>query len=175
MKDEIYQFKISLPGSEPLVWRQVLVRHDETFESFHRIIQHVLGWGNYHMYVFTLKKKHILMPEMNDEEDSVYANEVSLNEMLTRAGQKFKYLYDFGDKWEHEILFEKKLPLEAGTFYPRCINGERAHPIEDCGGVWRFNEIVANPVEELARMEWDMKYDPLEFSTEAVNKRFRKS
>jgi hypothetical protein len=41
---------------------------------------------------------------------------------------------DFGDGWEHEILLEGILLREPKTKYPRCTDGERACPPEDCGG-----------------------------------------
>lgn len=42
---------------------------------------------------------------------------------------------DMGDIWEHTIQIEKALPAEAGVI-PRCIDGKRACPPEDCGGPW---------------------------------------
>ena len=48
------------------------------------------------------------------------------------------YSYDFGDGWVHEIQLEKILPREKDTSYPLCIDGKRACPPEDCGGVWGY-------------------------------------
>jgi hypothetical protein len=46
----------------------------------------------------------------------------------------FRYEYDFGDNWRHEVVIEKLLPIEAGIRYPKCIGGARACPPEDVGG-----------------------------------------
>jgi hypothetical protein len=178
MKDEIYQFKISLLWSDPPIWRQFQVHHDITFEELHHAIQQVMGWEDDHLYSFTLKgRQHILRPGMGaspDEEDEpVYANEVNLGEKIKRVGQKILYTYDFGDYWEHQIVFEKRVPLLANTLYPCCILGERACPPEDCGGIRRFNRIVANPAEELDDDGWDFSFDPLHFSVAEANDKLR--
>jgi hypothetical protein len=51
------------------------------------------------------------------------------------VGDKFFYVYDFGDDWRHEIEIEAILPPAPNGYYPSCIAGARACPPEDCGGV----------------------------------------
>ena len=55
----------------------------------------------------------------------------------------FIYAYDFGDDWRHKIDFEEVKPAELGVTYPRCIKGKRASPPEDCGGAWRYPDLLA--------------------------------
>ncbi len=60
----------------------------------------------------------------------------------------FTYEYDFGDGWEHEILFEGCPEKEPGKQYPMCLEGERACPPEDVGGIsgfYDFLEALADP------------------------------
>ena len=57
---------------------------------------------------------------------------------------KVVYRYDFGDDWRHEIVVEKIIPAEPGVAYPRCTDGRRDAPPEDCGGIWVFNEQFAD-------------------------------
>ena len=54
----------------------------------------------------------------------------------------FEYVYDFGDDWRHKIEVEKVLDLEAGVVYPVCLAGERACPLEDCGGPWAYAKMI---------------------------------
>jgi len=52
---------------------------------------------------------------------------------------------------QHDITLEKILPREAGTVYPRCIEGKRACPPEDCGGIGgyaEFLEAIGDPANE---------------------------
>jgi hypothetical protein len=64
------------------------------------------------------------------------------------AGARFEYLYDFGDSWLHVVDIEKPLTLDAEPKHAACIDGARARPPENVGGVSgyeRFLEIIADP------------------------------
>ncbi|MBI5934386.1 MAG: plasmid pRiA4b ORF-3 family protein [Chloroflexi bacterium] len=70
---------------------------------------------------------------------------------------KFRYEYDFGDSWIHELIVEKILPVEKGVQYPVCIKGKRACPPEDIGSVWGYNdflEAIANPNHPERNLAW---------------------
>ena len=60
------------------------------------------------------------------EGDGVDEQRVRLSQFVRQTGQKLRYKYDFGDGWEHELLLEKILPVEADVYYPRCLKGKRA-------------------------------------------------
>ena len=107
--------------------------------------------------------------------DEIDEDSVTLREALPAEGKKFGYDYDFGDSWDHDVLVEKILPMEAGVVYPRCVKGKRACPPEDCGGIWGYEELLetlkdpASPEYEEMR-EWvGRDLDPEAFSQEAVN------
>jgi hypothetical protein len=147
MKEKIFQFHISLIDSEPLIWRRFQVYSNMRFDEFHYLIQEVMGWEAFHPYEFRFKKHWILMPNADgnphQKEIQTYADEIHLSEMLKRVGQKFFYIYDFGDNWQHEIIFEKRLPVEEDQAYPVCIDGEMACPPEGTGGIWNFYSKLA--------------------------------
>jgi hypothetical protein len=54
MKTPVYQFKITLQGIRPPIWRRFRVYSDITFRQLHNIVQIVMGWENYHLYQFLL-------------------------------------------------------------------------------------------------------------------------
>ncbi len=65
-----------------------------------------------------------------------------------KEGGKFRYVYDFGDDWEHKLVVEKVVAPVPGATYPDCIAGRRACPPEDCGGVGGYADLllaVADP------------------------------
>jgi hypothetical protein len=74
-------------------------------------------------------------------------------------------------------VVEKILPPESGKPYPVCVDGKRAGPPEDVGGVWgyfEFIEAIQNPKHprhaELA--EWfEDEFDPEAFDIDEVNRR----
>ena len=64
-----------------------------------------------------------------------------LGDLIKQKGRTFRYLYDFGDDWEHELVIENShyFNLEQGTeLY--CLEGERCCPPEDVGGAPGFFE-----------------------------------
>ena len=65
-----------------------------------------------------------------------------LNQIASDVKAHFVYEYDFGDSWEHEIIVEKILPLEKGLHYLCCMDGKRACPPEDVGGVWGYQDFM---------------------------------
>ena len=96
-----------------------------------------------------------------------------------RRAKKCWYTYDFGDSWTHEVKLRAKID-HADSFQRRLLAGERAGPMEDCGGVSgyeRFAEFVqtgkdpyGEDAEELS--EWVGDWRPEVFDLEAVKKKF---
>ncbi|MCP5101966.1 MAG: plasmid pRiA4b ORF-3 family protein [bacterium] len=132
MNEEVFQFQIALLNPERSVWRRFQVYGDIPFEHFHHIIRVVLGLQVNHPYEFNFKKYSILTPGTEvspmDKAIYMYGDEVRLSEMLSRTGQKFKYIYDLADNLVHDVLFEKRLPVDPLRIYPLCIGGEGACP-----------------------------------------------
>lgn len=48
----VYRLHVSLDGVEPMVWRRVRVRSDETLAGLHEILQLAMGWSNSHIHLF---------------------------------------------------------------------------------------------------------------------------
>ena len=176
-KTEIYQFKVTLRGIRPPIWRRFQVTDDLTFYQLHRVLQDVMGWYGGHLHLFDLNGFQITDAETLAEgwNDGVDEEKARLKRYVRQEGQKFRYAYDFGDDWDHEVLLEKILPVEAGVVYPRCLKGKRACPPEDCGGVWGYEElleILADPehAEHATYMEWmGDEFDPEAFDLEELN------
>ena len=40
----LYQFKVSLRGISPQIWRRIQVWEDYTLDQLHRVLQVVMGW-----------------------------------------------------------------------------------------------------------------------------------
>ena len=141
-KQLIYQFKVTLQGISPPIWRRTQVPAIYSFWDLHVALQDAMGWFDYHLHAFYFPKSgkghqvEIGIPGEEIMDDQVLAGWlVPIAEYFREPGQTALYQYDFGDLWEHEILFEGILIKEKKVKYPRCIAGERACPPEDCGGI----------------------------------------
>src|SRR5215467_4777928 len=93
-----------------------------------------------------------------------------ISDILPKTGRRFRfdYQYDFGDSWHHEVLFEGCLRAEAGGRCPVCIEGERACPPEDVGGVPAYAEYLEamNDTDHDRHhefMDWRGSFDPEAF------------
>jgi hypothetical protein len=115
---------------------------------------------------------------LEDEFEFADSTETMLSDVLPRKRFAFKYQYDFGDSWEHEILFEGCPPAEKAK-YPICLEGERACPPEDVGGIWGYQEFlaaIADPKHEQHRelRRWGGKFSPEQFDAEKASKAMKK-
>ena len=174
--DKIFQFKITLQHIEPVIWRRVQVPANLSFGDLHWVIQEVMGWENSHLHEFEVlipgetQKTYIGIPDEEWEQRVLEEEDVPLVDYFSPQLQRIKYIYDFGDNWEHEILLEDILEPDPAVEYPLCLDGERACPPEDCGGPFgylRILEAFKNPsaAENKTIIAWlDREYDPDAFS-----------
>jgi hypothetical protein len=174
---KVYQFKITLKGASPPIWRRIETR-DVTLEQFHQQIQRVMGWTGSHFHQFEIDGERYTAREMVDSDlgDQSYKG-MKLSTIIGHHDSKFRfqYVYDFGDDWQHEILLEKTFDSESGVRYPVCSAGKRACPPEDVGGIWGYQEFVdavSDPKhpEHDELLEWSGPFDPEEFDPVATTK-----
>ena len=170
----VYQLKITLDGITPPIWRRVHVTSDSSLGDLHDIIQAAMGWDNSHLHVFTIGKK--TYGPSDDADDCEWMDELEfcLDDALPKGRNRAEYTYDFGDSWVHTVEVEKRLPIDEDKEYPLCIDGARACPPEDCGGIGGYARAVAamsNPdsPEHSNLTEWLGDWDPEHFSIEEVN------
>ena len=146
--ERLYQFRITLKETEPPIWRRIQVK-DCTLDKVHEQIQTSMGWTNSHLHQFKINSviygdPQLLYEGWEDETPPVNSLRTKLSEIIPEDGKRFafSYEYDFGDGWEHEVLFEGCLRAEKGARYPLCLEGERACPPEDVGGTYGYQEYL---------------------------------
>jgi hypothetical protein len=172
---KMFQFKISLAYIKPAIWRRFVIPSDATFGDLSNTIQIVMGWTNSHLHEFYVGQERIGMKDEDSPDDVKNENRIRLATKLKTAKSRFRYVYDFGDDWEHFIVLEKILNDDEGS--PRCLAGKRNCPPEDCGGPYQYMEILTlrnNPKDSRPEMqellEWfDPKVDPECFNLDEVN------
>jgi len=166
-KAKILQLKISLDGISPEIWRRFLVKFeiDGTFieASEDRFFVDAV-WKNF-------------MPRRK----TFSARKTELRDFVKLEKQRIHYLYDFGDSWVHTILVEKIFEDDESKTLPICIDGKRACPPEDCGGVFGYLELLKikenrnHPDYEEKIIEWlGEDFDPEYFDINEVNRWLKK-
>jgi hypothetical protein len=180
--DTVFQFKMTLVGIKPPIWRRVQTK-DCDLGKLHEIIQIAMGWENCHLHQFTIDGVRYGPPSPDDLDFGLEMEDeskVRLRQLLPKTGKafRFKYEYDFGDGWLHEILFEGYRPVEKGMKYPVCLEGKRACPPEDVGGLGGYEEYVdalADPKHERHEelLEWAGPFDSEQFDPKEATKQMR--
>lgn len=158
----IARLEITLDDVKPVVLRRVEVPFDIRLDRLHLILQAAIGWTNSHLYEIRARDVGWSTPYPDQDwgGDFLDARKARLGDALEDVGTKtLKYLYDFGDGWEHTIKIERLIAPEPGILYPRLIEAKGRCPPEDIGGPWgygEFLEALADPSHERHRelKEW---------------------
>jgi hypothetical protein len=142
----IHQFKITLLDTKPKIWRRIHIP-DCKLHNLHLHIQAAMGWDNKHLHHFDINGERHGIPEQLDyggDGSIVDSKKIRVTEIVPKDGKKiaFRYTYDFGDNWEHEVLFEGIVKPDPRTKYPVRVEGERAGPPEDCGGTPGYEHLL---------------------------------
>ena len=143
--DPIYQLKITLLGVRPAIWRRVLIPAKFRLIKVHKIIQMAMGWQDYHLHQFVIGGMRYSYPYPGtDWEDSgdISTRNLRARDLWSQRGDVVRYIYDYGDGWQHTIVLERILPAEADGDYPVCLAGARACPPEDVGGIGGYREFL---------------------------------
>ncbi len=134
----IYQFKITLKDIQPPIWRRIHVK-DCTLDKLHERIQTAMGWTNSHLHQFKIGgviygDPQLLLEGFEDDPMIVNSLRTKLSKIIPESDKRFQfdYEYDFGDGWEHEILFEDCLKAEKGIRYPSMPRGPTGLSTRGC-------------------------------------------
>ncbi len=162
----IFRVRVDLEGAKPPIWRRLDVRSDIGLDVFHQVLQSAFGWTDSHLHRFALggnpfdrNAEMFLCPYdvEEGEEGGTPAKDVTLDETLSEPGDVLEYCYDYGDSWDLIIALESVIPLEESAAVAVCIDGRRAAPPEDCGGL-----------REAAQLAEVLK-DPTHFDLNEIN------
>lgn len=174
IRRQIVQLKVSLADVTPPVWRRVLVPGGYTLDRVHRVIQCVMGWQDCHLHSFDIDGVQYGRPDPEGELRLRDELDVRLDAVATKGG-RFRYTYDFGDWWDHEVTVEDIFGADPDERYPMCLDGERACPPEDVGGPFGYRQFLAaladpdHPEHEPMRRWLGRRFDPSAFDADRAS------
>lgn len=157
---EIYKYKafeleVTLDLDIYKAIRKVIVPANIKLDRFHKVLQSIFHWKNYHLYDFTVFNKdtnELIKRIVPFEDDLEYDNNAmlmenrTLNEILSEQNYII-YTYDMGDNWQHEIKLIKVIEAYDKEA-PYLLEVDGQSPPEDVGGVTgfiEFHDIMMNP------------------------------
>jgi hypothetical protein len=166
----IYRLRVDLEHARPPIWRRLEIRSDVTLDVVHHVLQAAFGWGDSHLHRFSLgagpfdqHSELFLCPyDVEEGEDSgEAAAAVRLDETVQGPGDVLHYTYDYGDNWQLTLRLEKVLPAPDGAATATCVDGRRAAPPEDCGGITDADDLA------------EVLDDPAHFDVDEINQSLR--
>jgi hypothetical protein len=180
--DRIARIRIQLKDIAPAIWRRVEVSLTTSLKGLHDVIQAVMPFENYHLFLFEVggKRYGISDPKWDRVRETLNAKNIKLGTLVERGVVAFSYTYDFGDDWRHSITIEGITAADPKLDYPRFIDGSRRAPPEDVGGIPGFEEFLdamANPrhPEHKRLTEWyGGSFDPDDLNLPVITARISK-
>ena len=142
-----------------------------------------MGWTDSHLHEFasgdnpTDRRAEYYRPQESLDNDLPGVDEVTvrLDEVLAEPGDRLFYNYDFGDDWSHTLRLEAVSPREPEQPPAACLAGARACPPEDCGGIWRYHDLLGKlsqpgEADDEELLDWvGRDFDPGVFDVAHVN------
>jgi len=147
-----YRLHVWIRQISPMIWRRLLVRSDSTIADLHYTLQIAFGWSDAHLNLFHIHGQDYGVYHDGGTSFSTQSDQVRLCDFRSRINERFRYEYDFGDCWQHEVRVEARLALDDKGTCPCCIGGKRRAPPEGCGGPLAFmtrRNAVPSHVEDL--------------------------
>jgi hypothetical protein len=169
----VLSLKVTLRDIRPPIWRRIVMPGTMNLHDLHMAIQLTMGWTDSHLHAFDIDGRQYGDPAITDD----VADEArqTLNGLVKSGVNRFRYDYDFGDDWGHDVLIEKAPPANSASAYPACVAGKRNCPPEDCGGAWGYAElltVLADPAHSRyqEQREWiGEDFDPEAFSVDEAD------
>ncbi|MDB6076948.1 MAG: plasmid pRiA4b family protein [Akkermansiaceae bacterium] len=169
MSEPRFVIKVFLYQITPQIWRRFSVPASFNFLQLNDAIQDAMGWENKHPHEFRHGKGKRLVDVIGpvglaDQTPGEFQDElkITIAEFLgkKKLPVRILYRYDFAEEWIHEIVFEKRAEGEGGA---EMIDGARACPPEDFGGVFQYMEALHGQIG------WYRgEYDPEAFDIKEV-------
>ena len=148
----IAHLAVTLDDVEPKVTRRLEVPFDLRLDRLHQTLQAALGWTDSHLWEIVADGAGWGIPDPDWPDGPLDGRKKTLAEVIEETGSRtLRYLYDFGDGWEHRIKITSIVDGDPQSDYPVLTDGAGRCPPEDVGGPWGYTdflEAIADPNHE---------------------------
>ncbi|MFP4323824.1 MAG: IS1096 element passenger TnpR family protein [Anaerolineales bacterium] len=117
-REGTHVFKVSLGKS----WRRIAINADNPLDFLANAILQAFKFDNDHLYRFEYRNRLGMWEVINHPymDEPPFTSIVTVGQLPVQVGQGLTYLFDFGDHWEFDVLFESFDP-ETDTPSPKVI------------------------------------------------------
>lgn len=114
----------------PGIYRTMALGASATLEDLHGAIQDAFKFDDDHLYAFYMDGERYSDEAYNDPrgEEGPFASDVKLGELELTPGQRFLYLFDFGDNWEFWVTVLEINPEQPELAAPKIIDKKGKAP-----------------------------------------------
>lgn len=174
----IVRLKVTLDYVEPRVMRRIEVPADIRLDRLYLALQATMGWETSHLWEFHVRALRFGPPgqDFGFGDGPLNAGKTTLQAVIEDTGAgTLKYLYDFGDGWEHTIKVERIFEAPSDGASKMLIEATGACPPENVGGppgYAQYLEAMADPDRERhdERVQWrGPDFDPDDPHTARIN------
>jgi len=130
----VYRLKVSLLD-DTSIWRVIEIKGSQTLHALHKAIFSAFDRFEEHLYAFYMNNKpydeaSAYEPPYADERTGKDTSRTRIDSLGLRPKQKFLYIFDFGDDWQHRVeVLDIKEATPSGK-NPRLVEkkGDSPHP-----------------------------------------------
>jgi hypothetical protein len=179
----IYHLRVSLEGIEPLIWRRLQVPGSASLGWLHAVIQVAMG-GPIATCISSSSASGCIPTRLRADEFEDDPRVLDRTRPRSTKSHPGKSAFVLRIRLRRLWIIEsqsRRFSTDADRGkVAKCLDGERACPPEDCGGVWGYEDllkIIRNSKHEEyeSMMEWlGSKFDPEAFDRNTINKHLRK-
>lgn len=101
-----YRLHLWIRQISPMIWRRLLVRSDSTIADLHYTLQIAFGWSDAHLNLFHIHGQDFGVYQDGGTCFSTHPDQVRLGDFQVRINERFRYEYNFGDGWQHEVCVD---------------------------------------------------------------------
>lgn len=127
---KVFQLKIKLLGTKPLIWRTVQIKSICTFWELHVVVRNAMDWGESQPHYFKIVdptgNEHFIRSFLDDYDENEFplSWRISAKKYLLNNKYKVYYIYGADDEYKHRITLEKTLYRKTKVRYPFCVDGK---------------------------------------------------
>jgi hypothetical protein len=169
-----FTLRLALLDHMPEVWRRLLVPGSVRLDELHLIFQEAMGWTNSHLHQFQIGHASYGMHVEDWPDEELHEVRFKFADVV-QQDDRFRYEYDFGDSWEHEVVVEQTQTIRPVLRFAVCLDGANACPPEDCGGTGGYADLLealadpSHPEHKQYRRWIGKNFSPTTFNLAGTN------